>query len=387
MRRSGFVRALCRAALLGVLPLLLAPRAALAHGDEMGEPAAETGPVTPGPDATPVTIEIEVPASAELGDTVTASATLTDADGMSIVGATVIFETDAAWGELAGHMEIGRAQTDEAGVASISYEVRASGEIEVAAEFEGDLDHLPAVEETTFDVSGDAQLYEPSVGLRIPWLNLWVLASVIMLVWGVYLAVGMRVLRIVRLGRLGVPVSVAGQEAAVAGIGPSSTRRQFLQGLLPVGIQMSIAAFGAGLVALVVRSPHTHGNLLAPPSTAAYQRSPVARVGQMTEMREMPMPLERDVSFSKEILPIFLANGGPHVVMPEHSPPPGGLLLDSYEHLMEKEGVIVPGDPEESEMIEHLLSVGMQMPPSISPLPDAQIQLIVTWIAQGARNN
>ncbi len=54
---------------------------------------------------------------------------------------------------------------------------------------------------------------------------------------------------------------------------------------------------------------------------------------------------------------------------------------------MAKEGVVVPGKPERSEMIEHLLSPAMQMPPSVPPLPADQIQLIVTWIAQGARDN
>ena len=62
-------------------------------------------------------------------------------------------------------------------------------------------------------------------------------------------------------------------------------------------------------------------------------------------------------------------------------------MLDSYEHLMAKEGVVVAGDPEASELMEHLLSPGMQMPPSVPPLPDEVIQVIVTWIAQGAKNN
>ena len=101
----------------------------------------------------------------------------------------------------------------------------------------------------------------------------------------------------------------------------------------------------------------------------------------------MPPPLDRPVSFSQEVLPIFLASGGPHVVAPEHSPPPGGLRLDSYDGVMAKEGVVVPGDPEGSELVEHLLSIGMQMPPSVPPLPEERIRLIVTWIAQGANDN
>jgi hypothetical protein len=54
---------------------------------------------------------------------------------------------------------------------------------------------------------------------------------------------------------------------------------------------------------------------------------------------------------------------------------------------MSRDGIVVPGEPEESELIEHLLSPGMQMPPSVPPIPDETIQLIVTWIAQGAKDN
>lgn len=382
MSRSRSIVRICTVTLLTGLVLALAIPPAFAHGDGMQDPAMAgtgTAPVTPGPNATPVSIMIEVPPTGQLGGTITATATLTDADGMAIAGAMVVFETDAVWGaEFQGHMAIGSAETNDAGVASITYQLRTSGDVEVAAAFAGDHDHLPAEEETSLKVAGDQQLYSPSVGLRIPWLNLWVLAAVIMLVWSVYLAVGRRVIRIFRLGRV---------VAASAGTGRSSTRREFLRGLLPLGTEAAIATFGLGLVTVVARSPHTHGNLMDPPSTAAYGRSPVARVGQMAEMRQMPSPLSRDVSFSSEVLPIFLANGGPHVVLPQYSPAPGGLQLDSHEHVLAKDGVVVPGDPEASEIVAHLLSAGMQMPPSIPPLPDEQIQLIVTWIAQGARNN
>ena len=115
--------------------------------------------------------------------------------------------------------------------------------------------------------------------------------------------------------------------------------------------------------------------------------SPYMLAPGLRMMRPMPPPLDRAVSFSREVLPVFLASGGPHTVAPDHSPPPGGVRLDTYEGVMAKEGVVVPGKPEESELVEHLLSVGMQMPPSIPPLPNEQIQLIVTWIAQGAEDN
>lgn len=379
MRRSNPISWISAVALLAALTLVLMTRPAFAHGDEMAEPTATPSPAQgSGPRAMPVHLEIEVPEEAQLGEPITVRATLTDAHDDPVVGAMVIFETDAVWGEeLQGHMTVGAAETDQAGVAALTYELRSSGDVEVAADFAGDRLHQPASEETLLHVTGGRQLYTPSVGLRIPWLNLWVIAFVVALVWVLYLAVGARLVSISRSETVGHAAAAADR----------TSRRQFLRRLLPLGAEVGVASFGAGLVALVLRSPHTHGNLLDPPSTAAYRRSPVARVGQLAEMREMPPPLDREVSFSSEVLPIFLASGGPHVVLPEHSPPPGALRLDSHAHVLEREGVVVPGDPEGSEMIEHLLSVGMQMPPSIPPLPDSQIQLIVTWIAQGAKDN
>ena len=375
--------ALC-CVLFAPVVLLLAPRAAVAHEAMNGapEPGASMAPATgmkPGDREVPK-IEVSVPEEAKLGDTVTVRATLTDPhDGEPISHALVTFESPAFWGEeFQGPMVIGTAETGESGVATIAFPLRTSGDVDVTAEFAGDAVFAPTSMENHMDVQGDAQLYSSKAGLKIPWLNLWVLAAVIAFVWLLYFRVGLRVVAISRSARAATEMAGDAPDA--------TTRRQFLGRALPIGVEAGIAAMGVGLVGLVARSPRTHGNLMAPPSTIDYMRTPLAHVGHMTEMAEMPMPLERPVSFSKEVLPIFLANGGPHVVPPLHSPPPGDLLLDTYDHLMEK-GVVVPGKPEMSELVDHLLSVGMQMPPSLPPLPDEQIQLIVTWIAQGAKNN
>lgn len=371
-----------------IVALVVLPATAWGHGGMEEEPGQAQGVTEPGHgaegEAEVPLIELEVPDGAELGSHVTLRATLTDPhDGRPIRGASILFQAPAVWGEeIRGWMSLGVATTDRRGTASVMTQVRSSGEVEVRAVFLGGDGFAPASGSAHLDVHGDAQLYEPAVGIRVPWLNLWVLAAVIGLVWGMYLLVGLRVLAIAR------------PRPAVVAEGPGSTRpapgatsrRSFLARSLPLGAQVGIAAIGTGLVALVARSPRTHGNLMAPPATLDYHRTPVARVGGTMEMRPMPMPLDRPVSFSREVLPIFLANGGPHVVAPEHSPPPGGLRLDSYEEVMAKEGVVVPGKPEASELVEHLLSVGMQMPPSVPPLPEEQIQLIVTWIAQGAHD-
>ena len=373
------------AILLALAAIAALPTVALAHGGMQEEPTPALGMGPAGghgaeeleiPD-----VRLTLPEHATLGGMITVRARLTDPhDGEPIPGATVTFEMPALWGEeFQGHMAIGIATTDENGVASITTQLRTSGDVEISAAFAGGGGFGPVEGGGSLEVAGSRQLYSPTAGIRVPGLNLWVLAGVIGVVWALYFLVGLRILAIARATRLAISHDVSGE--------PTVTRRQFFGRLLPLGAQAGIAALGTGLVAVVARSPRTHGNLMAPPSTGAYRRTPLAHVGQTMEMREMPAPLTRQVSFSKEVLPIFLANGGPHVAQPKNSPPPGGLRLDAYEHVMAREGVVVPGKPDKSEIIDHLLSPAMQMPPSIPPLPNEQIQVIVTWIAQGARDN
>lgn len=382
MRR---LRSLAVLMLLAV-PVAVTPRAAWAHGD-MNEPEV-TPTAAPAMNAhlKPAHLELRVPQKVRLGTTVTITALLTDAHGMPIEGGTVAFERPAFWGDgISGHMLIGESVTDKDGVASITDQIRTSGDVDVEATFMGDGVHEEAMAERSISVVGDVPLYNPTAGIEVPWLNLWVLAGVIALVWGLYLVVGARLVAIARspsTANADVLQPTAPARESV------STRRQFLGRVLPFGAEAGIGMLGATLVGIVVRSPHTHGNLMSVPATeATYRRTPVAFVGTHADMREMPMPLEREVSFSAEVLPIFLANGGPHVVQPKNSPPPGGFRLDSYESVMAKDGVVVPGKPDQSEMVEHLLSPSMQMPPSLPSLPMEDIQLIVTWIAQGAKDN
>ncbi len=97
--------------------------------------------------------------------------------------------------------------------------------------------------------------------------------------------------------------------------------------------------------------------------------------------------LDREVSFAGEVLPIFRRRAGPHAHQPQHSPPPKGVRLDAYEHVVAREGLVVPGKPEESELVRVLVDDAMRMPPSLPPLPEDEIRVIVSWIAQGAKDN
>jgi hypothetical protein len=271
--------------------------------------------------------------------------------------------------------------TDHEGVASLTTDMRRSGSVSVIARFEGSAEHRPASEDMELTVEGDRQLYTPEVGLRVPWLGPWLLIAVVAGVWFLFLVVSIRILAIARAGR-----AVAAVEAsAAAGLG----RRQFLVRLaaVPLGVSAAVAGMGTGLVGLILRSPRTHENLHLPPHRAGYGRTPYAWVGKRAPMQDIPPILDRPVSFSEEVLPLLLPKGGPHSAPPRNQDPPHGIRLDSYDHIMEMDGLVVPGKPEESDLITVLLDPAMQMPPSGLGLPDPEIQLIASWVAQGAKDN
>ena len=88
-----------------------------------------------------------------------------------------------------------------------------------------------------------------------------------------------------------------------------------------------------------------------------------------------------NISYTATIQPIFSTNctgchGGS-----------GGLSLTSYSLLMEND-VVNPGNSAESQLIKKLKgTAGTQMPKNQNPLDDATIELIETWIDEGALDN
>jgi hypothetical protein len=91
-------------------------------------------------------------------------------------------------------------------------------------------------------------------------------------------------------------------------------------------------------------------------------------------------------SFNADILPILTnrcALAGCHVAGGPH-----GIDLRTYKTLIaggEDEEIIIVGDAKESEIVEEI--VEGKMPPNGPPLEVAQIQLIIDWINEGAKNN
>ena len=91
-------------------------------------------------------------------------------------------------------------------------------------------------------------------------------------------------------------------------------------------------------------------------------------------------------SFNADILPILTSRcafAGCHV-----AGGPDGIDLRTYDTVIaggEDDDTVIAGDARESELVEQI--VEGEMPPDGPPLPAAQIQLIIDWINEGAKDN
>jgi len=345
---------------------------------EGSAPPRMSAPAGPG-DSTRLAVLIA--GAARLGEPLRITATLTTAAGRPVPGAVIRFLMPGAWGEIEGDVELGAVKTDSAGLARLAASARRSGMVEIRARFEGDGRLGPASAAAAVTVATGGQLYRPkmpAVSVRASGLAPWLLGAALAAVWSLYIVVARLVLAIARAADLPAPAA-----AGVTDVG----RRRFFRGLVPAGMHAAIAPVGLGLVGVIARSPYTHDNLEGHRPGRGYRRTPYAHVGERAPMPPLPPVLEREVSFSREVLPVLLANAGPHVVPPKSSPPPRGIRLDGYDRIMAREGLVVPGKPERSELVRVLVDPAMRMPPSIPPLPGEQVQVIVSWVAQGAKNN
>ena len=93
---------------------------------------------------------------------------------------------------------------------------------------------------------------------------------------------------------------------------------------------------------------------------------------------QSPSQSVQEVSFSKDILPIFQQYSDSH-----HSSQ-SVLSLETYEGVMQD---VVSGQPEQSKLYQRLIGQGGPVMPPGNPLPENLINLIYNWIKQGAKNN
>lgn len=95
------------------------------------------------------------------------------------------------------------------------------------------------------------------------------------------------------------------------------------------------------------------------------------------------------VYFQNQILPILVSNcteSGCHNAQDHED----GVVLDSYQSLLSTVENATQNDWQENKLMRALLESDLDdrmPPPPKSALPTAQINLIKTWLAQGAQNN
>lgn len=103
----------------------------------------------------------------------------------------------------------------------------------------------------------------------------------------------------------------------------------------------------------------------------------------------IPKPCDPDtVYFNNTILPLFISNcakSGCHDAASHLE----GLILNSYSNIMAS-GEIVPYNSNQGNITESITTTdpgNVMPPPPAAPLTPEQINLILTWINQGAQNN
>ena len=150
--------------------------------------------------ASHVVVRTSVPSTGVVGDIVPLAIDIHTPDGAALSGTTVVYYLHMAFAGVEGEAEIGRAVTDDAGIATLLYEPRSAGVHDVRIEY-----LAPGAEKAeevvaTFEVAGGAQLYQSAGGPDIPGINPGLLMLVLGSVWLILLGVSFRLVAIARAG-------------------------------------------------------------------------------------------------------------------------------------------------------------------------------------------
>ena len=160
--------------------------------------------------AGPVTLELQVPDRLALGEEVTVTAVLRDANAAPIPGAAIILWSPASFLSTGGAVTLGRAVTDGLGTATFLYQPRSEGAIALNAAFAGDSRYDAAQASAKVAVQGSVQLYQETAGVRVPGIGVWLLVGILGGVWSTYFAVMVFLTLIAREGTK-VPAGAGGR--------------------------------------------------------------------------------------------------------------------------------------------------------------------------------
>lgn len=148
--------------------------------------------------ASHVAVRTTVPDEGTVGEVLHIPVELRAGDGTPLPGTTVIFYLHMSFAGVVGEAEIGRAVTDETGVANLAYRPRLAGHHELRMEYvtpgDGEVEEVS----TAFDVAGGEQLYRSAAGIDVPGVNGGLLMAVLATVWSILLWVAFRLVAIAR---------------------------------------------------------------------------------------------------------------------------------------------------------------------------------------------
>ena len=150
--------------------------------------------------ASHVAVRTSFPTAATVGQIVPLAMDIRTPDGAPLSGTTVTYYLHMSFAGVEGEAEIGRAVTDDQGVATIQYQPRAAGLHEVRIEYLAPGATTAEEVVATFDVAGGTQLYRSAGGVDIPGINPGLLMVVVGAVWLILLSVSFFLVAIARAG-------------------------------------------------------------------------------------------------------------------------------------------------------------------------------------------
>jgi hypothetical protein len=130
---------------------------------------------------------LEIEAESRVGRQVAVGAYLVDPAGNPVRGELVTFYADVEFMNTLDNMEIGRALTDDTGLAFLAYRLKRSGDQTIVARFSGNEVFDGAEASASLRVAPGPQTYELETPFRIPGVNVYIVGLVLAAVWGIYL--------------------------------------------------------------------------------------------------------------------------------------------------------------------------------------------------------
>ena len=135
-----------------------------------------------------------------------------------------------------------------------------------------------------------------------------------------------------------------------------------------------------------------YGNFMPPKNPLSEQQRQIIELwinqgAKNTICSDTATPPTAKLCFNQDVLPILLSNcamSGCHDATTQAH----GINLTNYSSIMAENELVIPNNPDNSKLIKVLAGGEDQMPPSgYSPLTQTQINILKTWISDGATND